>query len=168
MLIISSLQEAHNAFAAHAPNRVISLLSEDEEIPRFDGLPASRHAKLYVKDESCAVSMTNAAKLRAEEIVAIGKEISPSERVLVHCKRGVARSTAAGFILLCAALPNTRERDLLRRIVDAAPHADPCPLLVDYADAMLERDGRMSDALDDLAPPRPVLSAPTTLVQQLH
>ena len=56
------------------------------------------------------------------------------------------------------------ETEILNRVVKAAPHADPCPMIVHFADELLDRDGAMSDALDDLDAPRSVLSAPTTLI----
>lgn len=169
MLIISSLENAIDSFRRHAPSRVVSLLSEDEAVPLFPGFESSRHLKLYVEQESCAAEINAAARKRAGELVEFAENWARtsdhSENVLVHCKRGVARSTAAAFIILCAAEPHESESDLLARIREAAPHADPCPLFVNYADEIMGRDGRMLDALDDLGPPVTVLSAPAARVQ---
>ena len=52
----------------------------------------------------------------------------------------------------------------MKRLRAVAPHADPCPMLVTYADEILGRDGRMADAVDDLCPPSPAISAPLAMV----
>ena len=59
------------------------------------------------------------------------------------------------------ALRRDPENEIARRLRQAAPYADPCPLLVAYADEIMGRDGRMIDAIDDLPPPCPEISAPT-------
>jgi predicted protein tyrosine phosphatase len=162
MLIISSLADACCAFARHRPSRVISLLSEDECLPCFDGLGEERHLKLYVERESCAQSISDAARTRSAEIVNFVRNWDGEGGVLVHCNRGVSRSTAAAFIIQCMRAPGARESALAATLRRAAPFADPCPLLVSYADEILGRDGRMTEAVEDLPPPCVALRAPIT------
>ena len=170
MLIVSSLETARCAFDRYKPATVISLLSEDETLPVFAGLAPGAHHRLYVERESCATSICDAARKRAGELIDIAAKINADDNVLIHCKRGVARSTAATFIILCIKHPDTDELTLMKRLRKAAPHADPCPLLVNYADDLLDRDGRMSDALDELGPPTTVLSAAPVAIPdaQMH
>ena len=160
MLIVSSLAGAADAYARRRPARVISLLSEEEAAPKFAGLDPSRHLMLYVDRESCAATINDAARARAREIIDFIRRWDGKGDILVHCNRGVSRSTAAAFLILCMLEPGTPEAALLKRLRAAAPHADPCPLLINYADELLGRDGRMTDALDDLSPPCPAISAP--------
>lgn len=160
MLIVSSLSQACRAYTAHHPARVISLLSEEEEVPCFAALPDERHLKLYAPRESCAKSISDAAHLRAEAIVRFIRDWDGRGDILVHCNRGVSRSTAAAFIILCIREPQTDEADLAQTLRRAAPYADPCPLLVSYADEALGRDGRMTEAIEDLPPPCPTICAP--------
>ncbi len=153
MLIVSSLAGAADAYAKHRPTRVISLLSEEETAPILPGLDAARHLLLYVDRESCAETINRAARDRARQIIEFVKQWDGKGDLLVHCNRGVSRSTAAAFIVLCMKEPAASEAALMKRLRTAAPHADPCPLLVNYADELLGREGRMTDALDDLSPP---------------
>lgn len=164
MLIITSLDAAKDAYAARKPARVISLLSEEEQPPVFDGLPADRHLMLYVESESCSASLSKAAKDRARQIIDFIRAADGDGDILIHCKRGVARSTAAAFVIMCMREPDADEAVLLRRLRKAAPHADPCPLIVDYADEILGRNGRMSDAIADLCPPVTVIAAPLVVI----
>ena len=164
MLIVSSLAGASDAYRLKKPRCVISLLSEEEAAPRFDGLDRSNHLLLYVDQESCAETIDLAARSRAREIIDFIRRSGCGGDILIHCNRGVSRSTAAAFIILCMMEPETAEAALMKRLRAAAPHADPCPLLVNYADDLLGRDGRMTDALDDLSPPCPAISAPLATI----
>jgi predicted protein tyrosine phosphatase len=166
MLIVSSLAGAADAYDRHKPPRVISLVSEEETPPTFKGLDPSRHLLLYVERESCAETINKAARARSKEIIDFVNDWDGGGDLLIHCNRGVSRSTAAAFIVLCMREPKADEASLMRRLRAAAPHADPCPLLVHYADDILGRDGRMTDALDDLAPPCcSDMAAPLALVK---
>lgn len=165
MLIVSSLAGATDAFLKRHPKRVISLLSEEEEAPAFPGVDPPMHLMLYVDRESCAQTIAHAAKERAREIVDFIRDWDGDGDILIHCNRGISRSTAAAFIVMCMREPATPEAELMQRLRAAAPHADPCPLFVNYADEILGRDGRMTDALDDLCPPSPAISAPLAMVK---
>lgn len=164
MLIVSSLSGAREAFERRRPSRVISLLSEDEAPPVFEGLDPQRHLLLYVDRESCAATIAKAGRDRARAIIDFVKAWDGDGDILVHCNRGVSRSTAAAYVVLCMREPQTSEAALMARLRKAAPHADPCPMIVNAADEILGRDGRMVDALDDLCPPCAAISAPLTLV----
>lgn len=165
MLIVSSLAGAADAYGRHRPDRVISLLSEEEAPPAFPGLDPAKRLNLYVDRESCAHTINRAASCRAREIIDFAGAWDGKGDILIHCNRGVSRSTAAAFIIMCMREPQTPEHELMKRLRSLAPHADPCPLLVNYADEILGRDGRMTDAIDDLCPPCPALSAPLVLVK---
>ncbi len=162
MLLISSLEGIDAAWQTYHPKRVISLLSDDEPMPSFKGLDAQAHLALYVEKESCARTISNAAKERARRIVNFVEAWDGDGDILVHCNRGVSRSTAAAFVVMCMREPHTHEANLMKRLRTAAPHADPCPLLVTYADEILGRDGAMIDAVDDLGPPCAAATGPLT------
>lgn len=160
MLIVSSLDGACRAFAEHHPARVISLLAGDEELPCFDGLGADRHLKLCVDDESSGEAISVTARRRAEAIIRFLAAWDGKGDILIHCNRGVSRSTAAAFVVMCMRAPDVDERVLAGLLRKAAPYADPCPMLVSYADEILGRDGRMIEAIEDLPPPRTAITAP--------
>ena len=161
MLYVCSLSDAPRVFQTVSPARVISLLSDDEPMPAFDAMSAHHHLKLYVESDASSETISVAARGRAQKIVEFVNEWDGEGDVLVHCNRGVSRSTAAAFIVMCMAKNNaTDEFSLAEALRAAAPHADPCPLLVAYADDLLERDGRMIDAIESLSPPCTETAAP--------
>jgi predicted protein tyrosine phosphatase len=67
--------------------------------------------------------------------------------LLIHCFAGVSRSTAAAFISACALNPQRQEVEIARAIRSASPTATPNARLVALADAILNRGGRMNEAI---------------------
>ncbi len=160
MLIVCSLENVDRAYAENQPSRVISLLSEDEVMPSFEGLADGAHLKLYVERDDCSSAISSAAERRAREIVNFVNNWDGDGDILVHCNRGVSRSMAAAFVVLCMLRPSEAEAALAAELRAAAPHADPCVLIVAFADELLDRDGRMIDAIEDLSPPCAEIAAP--------
>lgn len=167
MLIIASLASAHTAYDRYGPARVISLMTNYDDMPSFPGLDADNHLKLVIAPKNCDLSATDGAKGRAKIILDFLKSWDREGNILVHCELGVSRSTATGFLSLCLLNPDASEEELLAELRGVAPHADPCPALVSCADDLLSRDGRMLDALLDLPPPisspsDPIICLPTS------
>ncbi|MEM6538191.1 MAG: hypothetical protein AAF668_10740 [Pseudomonadota bacterium] len=164
MLIISNIEDAPKVAADVCPSKIVTLVCEDEPTPVFAGYGPDDHLVLYVEDESDSSKLHDGAKTRAEKLVEFAGSWDGKGDILVHCNRGVSRSTAAAFIISCVRQPQTDEAELIKRMRDVAPHADPCMLLVHYADEILDRHGRMLDAVADLEPPSPAIAAPTVSI----
>ncbi|MEO1135376.1 MAG: hypothetical protein AAFW68_02055 [Pseudomonadota bacterium] len=152
-IIVSSLDASTDAFERHAPGFVISILDCDDPTPEpFRALPKEQHLKLNAaRDESAW----------CPEIIAFAKRwADTNENILIHCHRGVARSTAIAYILMCARETETCEAKIAKRLRTAAPHADPNLLLVSEADVLLGRDDRMVGAILDMCPCSATVAAP--------
>ncbi|MEM9704911.1 MAG: protein tyrosine phosphatase [Pseudomonadota bacterium] len=160
MLIVSSLNDVKAAFERHAPARVISLLSEDEEMPEFPGLGANAHLKLFAEHDSRAATMAQEAVDRVSAIIDFIGNWDGDGDLLVHCNRGVSRSTAVAYIVMCMLRADKDEATIAAELRTLAPHADPCLMLVSMADDLLDRDGRMIDAIENLCPPCTSIEAP--------
>lgn len=165
MLIVSSLERAKEAFSYYNPTYIISILSEDEERPVFDGLPDESHLKLYVECEVGGHGHSMTAKERTEMIISKFNNWRESEGdVLIHCSKGVSRSMATAYILQCMIQPDKSEQLIARQLRKVAPHADPCLFMVNFADEILGRNNRLFDAIDDLPPCRTTIDAPIVLL----
>lgn len=79
-------------------------------------------------------------------LLSVREGLFQREVVLCHCKAGVSRSTAASFILRCAAGVES-EKESMMRVIRDRPQASPNELMVRYADELLERNGRMIEAM---------------------
>ena len=69
------------------------------------------------------------------------------DRLLVHCTKGISRSTAIAFATLCQHAGPGREAECLARVRQDRPIAKPNALIVRYADSILGRNGAMLAAL---------------------
>ena len=72
---------------------------------------------------------------------------SPTDRLLIHCRAGIGRSTAAAFIVACHQYPAVSELEIAKTLRQVAPLARPNETLVKVADDVMVRGGRMSDAI---------------------
>ncbi len=152
-VIVSSLDAAADAFARCQPGYVISILDREDAVPEpFRNMPKERHLRL--DPMACE-------KLMAPAIIDFAKNWAGSdEDILIHCHRGVARSMAIAYILLCAREGGECEEKIAARLRAAAPHADPNLRLVSEADRLLSREDRMVGAILDLCPCCSTVCAP--------
>src|SRR6185436_316037 len=82
------------------------------------------------------------------ELIAFAQGWDRTQPILIHCWAGISRSTASAFTIACMLNPKGRERDIAMLLRERAAHAHPNRRIVALADALLDRDGAMVDALD--------------------
>ena len=75
-----------------------------------------------------------------------------STPMVVHCFAGISRSTAGAFVVACAINPDRDEREIAQAIRNASSTAQPNARIVEIADRLLKRDGRMVRAVETLGP----------------
>lgn len=162
LVIVSSLDAVEDVFKRHHPAFAISILDSDDELPAaIRALPEGHHLRLGRAD--CDMGEDEACW--CPEILNIAKRwAATDENILVHCHRGVARSMAIAYILMCVKEEGVCEEKIARRLREAAPHADPNILLVSNADAALGRDDRMVSAILDMCPCCSTVAAPVVIL----
>ncbi len=134
--------------ARHKPVRVISLLDPHFTFPDLGPDYAGKHLKLRFHDVHVAGDDEIApSAAHVDRLIAFVKDLGPDEDLLIHCRAGISRSTAAAFIAACLLNPDVPERDLALALRRASPLARPNQVMVALADAALGRDGRMSHAI---------------------
>lgn len=91
-----------------------------------------------------------------EAVLAFGKSLSNGAggrdegHLLVHCHMGISRSTAAMAMLLAQTYPDQSEEEILDRLVAIRPQAWPNSRMIEFADDLLSRKGRLNAALGRL------------------
>jgi len=75
-----------------------------------------------------------------------GKE----NNLLIHCHAGVSPSTAAAAILLAQTNPDCEETQIFDKLLELRPRAWPNSRMIAFADALLQREGRLVNALGAL------------------
>lgn len=88
-----------------------------------------------------------------EEILRFGAVLAETSgsrgegHLLVHCHMGVSRSTAAMLSLLAQTYPGEAEDLLFARLREIRPQAWPNSRMIGFADEILGRGGRLTEAL---------------------
>lgn len=91
-----------------------------------------------------------------EQIVAFGDEIvedleeGQAGHLLIHCHMGISRSTAAMAMMLAKAYPDESEEAVMDRLVAIRPQAWPNARMIGFADDIMGRGGRLSEAASRL------------------
>lgn len=147
-IIITSLADMPTIVKRARPSHMISLLDPDSMVDTPRSLRPERHLKVGVNDiwEPAAGLIHPTANV-VEDILRFGRTWAPLDPMLVHCWAGISRSSATAFILACERCPRTPERTIAEHLRKVSVAATPNPLMVQLADDMLGRGGRMVDAV---------------------
>ncbi len=156
MIYITSLDHLDKTIAAVRPARLITLLPEDEPVTTPEGMAPERHLTVAIHDITeeipglVAPNQTHVAELISflEDWRAAVDAKLEEPKLVVHCRMGISRSGAAAFIATCILCGPGREEAIAKRMRELGPHLQPNALIVQIADEILGRDGRMADAID--------------------
>jgi predicted protein tyrosine phosphatase len=156
-VIVCPLADVGDCVAAEAPARLISLWSrEGPDPPAWTGGP--RLALCFNDIEEPQPGFIAPDFETIDRLLAFAADWKEAGPLLIHCWFGISRSTAAAFIVLCAADPARSEQEIALALRDAAPEASPNRLMVALADDRLRRGGRMRQAIADIGRGRPAPS----------
>lgn len=156
-IVARSLPEANMEVIRLGPNTaVISIGSPDGPLPYGFQEENPLHLRLEFHDvldpDPAAYDDTDAEirPPRREDVERIRRHAEALRQagvVYCHCNAGISRSTAVAYILRCIWQGPGGEEECLEAVIDDRPEAEPNKLLVQYADELLRREGRMLAAL---------------------
>jgi predicted protein tyrosine phosphatase len=148
MIVVSPLEHLDATVARHRPSHVLTLLSpgHQENAPREPAL--EQHLQLYFHD----ITETRPGLIAPDRegvaaIVDFARSWTGARPMLVHCWAGISRSSAAAFMIACARNDGF-ERAVADELRRRAPFATPNRLMVALADTVLQRSGRMVEAIE--------------------
>ncbi|MGV8939537.1 MAG: tyrosine phosphatase family protein [Allorhizobium sp.] len=149
MIIVSPLSRIAEMAVRHKAREMISLLAEKQDFHRPAVIDAKRHLTLGLNDISFDSKGPLVAPQDAHvrQIIDFSRDWDRSAPLLIHCWMGVSRSPAAALISILAVLPEQDDFELAARLRTASPQATPNARLIEIADRMLARDGRLVAAV---------------------
>jgi len=143
-LLVGPISAVQRLLNAQRVDHVLTLVSPGAEAPpvaaprtllRFNDIVEARAGLVAPSPELIAT------------ILALPGRLARDATLLIHCHAGVSRSTAAAYILACAARPAGEEPALAAHLRAACPEATPNALMVALADEGLARGGAMARAI---------------------
>lgn len=158
MIHVCSLAELHSTVAATGASHVLTVMGKVEKAVRPTTVLEQNHRRISMDDiTEAADGFTAPSADHVEDALAFIRGWDRKAPLVIHCFAGISRSTATAFMAACALNPQRTETEIARRIRDASPSASPNRLIVNLADDLLGRDGRMIRALEEMGPPSMVL-----------
>jgi predicted protein tyrosine phosphatase len=148
-LIVCGLGDMPRVLAARRPSHLVTLLDPASMIATPEGILPANHLRLGVNDIAEPLEgMIAPDEALVDRILAFGRGWDASAPMVVHCWAGISRSTASALILACDRNPGCSEFEIALAMRMAAPHAYPNRRIVALADEMLDRRGRLVDAVE--------------------
>ncbi|MGU3667952.1 tyrosine phosphatase family protein [Methylobacterium sp. A49B] len=137
---------------ASGVSHVLSLL--DPGTPEPEAFAAyGTHARTTLRFHDCLGPGDGLVPPEPEHvatILAFGRDLGGAGHLLVHCHYGLSRSTAALLMLFAQAEPEMPADGLVARLHALREPAWPNARMIGFADAMLGRQGRLSEAVRQL------------------
>lgn len=139
-LLVGPITAVERLLASGPVDHVLSLLSPAAGPPSISG------PRTLLRFNDIAEVRPGLTPPSAETIAAI-LALRETPTLLIHCHAGVSRSTAAAYILACAARHAGEETALAAHLRETCPEATPNALMVALADQALGREGAMNEAI---------------------
>ncbi|MBN9669189.1 tyrosine phosphatase family protein [Roseibium aggregatum] len=148
MLHVCSLSKLSETVAKSGAKSVVTLINVEMEVPTPKGVDPSRHLFLGFNDIVDPVEgLTPASEEHIERLLQFVRSWDRKSPLVVHCWAGISRSTAGAYTTACALNPDADEYRLAAVLRQRAPSATPNARIVAMADKLLNRNGRMIDAI---------------------
>jgi predicted protein tyrosine phosphatase len=147
-IAVCSLARLGDTVAELGASHIVTLINPDTPVLRPHSVTPERHLFIGVSD---IVEPLDGHILpddaHVDALLGFVRSWERRAPLVIHCYAGISRSTAAAFITACTLQPERSETSVAHAIRVASPTATPNARLVQLADDMLGRRGRMVDAV---------------------
>lgn len=153
MIHVCSLARLHATVEETRARHIVTLLRLVDRVQRPDHILEENHLVLAVDDISIPQDgCTIPAEEHVARLIEFVRGWDRAAPMVVHCFAGISRSTAAAFTAACVLNPEREEAQIARAIRAASPTAQPNARIVSIADRLLDRKGRMIEAVESIGP----------------
>lgn len=150
---VCPLSEVPRLVADVKASRLVTLLQSEIPVVTPQGIAPDGHLRLEVHDIAEPILDHVAPdKAHVRQLIRFAEAWGGDGMMVVHCWAGISRSTAAAFTALCLVNPDVPELVIARALRVASPTAQPNRLIVQHADDLMGRKGRMMGAVEAMGP----------------
>ncbi|MHA1559980.1 MAG: tyrosine phosphatase family protein [Alphaproteobacteria bacterium] len=145
---VCALAHVASTVETSGATHLVTLLHDGSKLKRPQSISADRHLFLGVADIIAPIrGMTEPSENHVRRLISFVDNWDGAHPMVIHCFAGISRSTAGAFIALCHLAPEKDEMELAQRIRQSSKVASPNTRLVELADGVLDRKGRMVEAI---------------------
>ena len=152
MIILCPYDRVDAALRKFDPDRVITIM-DTAGSTRFTGIPPERHLRIGYTMAEAAMTQKCAPHcdtVRIRQMIDFAAGNDWNKPLLIHCRLGLSRSPAAALIIQCALSPGVPEARFAEDLRTLSKDVEPSFMMLAQADDLLQREGRMLDALDSM------------------
>ncbi len=151
MIWVCPLSQVDVTVASTQADRLVSLLAPGTAMVRPSVIAEQNHLWLSLHDiAEPQEGMTLPGEAHMRTLLDFAKSWDRARPLVINCYAGISRSTASAYIIAAALQPSRNEGELAQALRLASPSATPNPRLIALADAMLNRRGRMVEAVQSI------------------
>jgi len=148
MIHVCSLARLHPTVETTGARHVVTLLRDIHLVSRPSTIALDHHLVLAMDDISMPLEGYCApANEHVTELVKFLRGWDRRTPLVMHCYAGISRSTAGAYVAVCALNPHRDESAIATELRRASPTASPNTRIVELADRLLGRSGRMIRAI---------------------
>ena len=148
---VCSLTQIANAVRDTGARSMVTLINPLYPVARPAEIEAARHLHISVSDIVEPLDGHVAPGIvHVQRLLDFARAWDRAHPLLIHCYAGVSRSTAAAYVAACALRPDFCERETAHTLRALSPTATPNARIIAIADKLLQRNGRMVAAINDI------------------
>lgn len=153
MIHVCSLARLHATVNKTGARHIVTLLRLTDRVERPRHIAPENHLVLSVDDISMPMEgCTLPGEEHVERLIGFAGAWDRAAPMVVHCFAGISRSTAGAYVAACALNPGRDELEIAWELRRASRTAQPNACIVDIADRLLKRNGRMVRAIETIGP----------------
>ncbi|OYR18713.1 tyrosine phosphatase family protein [Brucella thiophenivorans] len=143
-IVVSPLSKLEAQIALHQPSYIVTLSSGDLPCLPYE---TKRLSLIFNDIVEPRDGLVMPEKTHVEQLLEFVKIWDQEKPLLIHCYAGISRSTASAFIAALALNSELDEAELASKLRAVSPSATPNIRLIELADQILGRKGRMVEAI---------------------
>jgi predicted protein tyrosine phosphatase len=148
MIWVCPLSKVDATVTSTRADRLVSLLAPGTVMVRPPVITEQNHLWLSLHDiAEPQEGMTLPGEAHMRTLLDFAKSWDRAKPLVINCYAGISRSTASAYIIAAALQPSRDEGEIAQALRLASPTATPNIRLISLADALLDRRGRMVEAV---------------------